>query len=94
MPRARRSRRHRSLELERDRLLQDFKPDSRYVRDIDAQIAMARARLAEFELAGGGIDGTEVNPIHQELRSELVRAESQAMERRASSFRSRLRCRL
>ena len=66
-----------ALELERDRLLQDFKPDSRYVRDIDAQIAMARARLAELDLQGGSIGGTEVNPINQELRSELVRAEAQ-----------------
>jgi uncharacterized protein involved in exopolysaccharide biosynthesis len=66
-----------ALELERDRLLQDFKPDSRYVRDIDTQIQLARARLAELKTVDGSIDGTEINPIHQELKSELLRAEAQ-----------------
>jgi uncharacterized protein involved in exopolysaccharide biosynthesis len=58
-------------------LLQDFKPDSRYVRDIDTQIRLAKERLAELQTDGGSIDGTEVNPIHQELKSELLRAEAQ-----------------
>lgn len=66
-----------ALELERDGLLQDFKPDSRFVRDIDAQIEMATQRLAELRAEAGSIDGTEVNPIHQQLKSELVQAESQ-----------------
>jgi len=66
-----------ALELERDRLLQDFKPDSRYVRDIDTQILMARSRLAELDAEGGSIDGTEINPVHQQLKSELLRAETE-----------------
>ena len=66
-----------ALELERDRLLQDFKPDSRYVRDIDTQITLARARLAALQDESGGIGGTEINPIHQEVTSELLRAEAQ-----------------
>jgi uncharacterized protein involved in exopolysaccharide biosynthesis len=65
-----------ALELERDRLLQDFKPDSRYVTDIDTQIALARERLASLEDELGSIGGTEPNPVHQQLRSELVRAEA------------------
>jgi len=65
-----------ALELERDRLLQDFKPDSRYVQDIDTQIRLARQRLTDLQGVGGSIDGTEINPIHQELKSELLRAEA------------------
>jgi uncharacterized protein involved in exopolysaccharide biosynthesis len=65
------------LELERDRLVQDFKPDSRFVRDIDTQIALAEQRLEDLDVEGGNIDGTEVNPIHQELKTELLRAEAE-----------------
>jgi uncharacterized protein involved in exopolysaccharide biosynthesis len=65
-----------NLELERDALLQDFKPDSRYVRDIETQIALAKDRLGELQGEIGAIEGTEVNPIHQSLRQELLRAEA------------------
>jgi uncharacterized protein involved in exopolysaccharide biosynthesis len=65
-----------TLELERDALLQDFKHDSRYVRDIETQIALAEERLEELQRNIGAIDGTEVNPIHQSLKGELLRAEA------------------
>jgi len=65
-----------ALQLERDALLQEFKPDSRHVRDIDTQIELAEARLAEALENRGGIDGTELNSTHQELKSELMRAEA------------------
>jgi uncharacterized protein involved in exopolysaccharide biosynthesis len=65
------------LELERDALLQDFKPDSRYVRDIETQIQLARGRLAELAAGAAAIEGTETNPIYQSLRQELLRAESE-----------------
>jgi uncharacterized protein involved in exopolysaccharide biosynthesis len=64
------------LRLERDALLQDFKPDSRYVRDIETQIKLAEDRLSEVQAQQvGTIDGTEVNPLHRELKGELLRAE-------------------
>ena len=65
-----------ALELERDALLQEFKPDSRHVRDIDTQIEMAEQRL---EQARGGlsVDGTEPNPVYLLLRGDLLRAESE-----------------
>jgi uncharacterized protein involved in exopolysaccharide biosynthesis len=66
-----------ALELERDALLQDFKPDSRYVRDIDTQIELAELRLAQVEDDRASIDGTELNVLHQELKSLLVRAETE-----------------
>jgi uncharacterized protein involved in exopolysaccharide biosynthesis len=66
-----------ALQLERDRLLQDFKPDSRYVRDVETQIALVQERLAEAQLDVAGIDGTETNPIHQNLKAGLVETEAQ-----------------
>jgi uncharacterized protein involved in exopolysaccharide biosynthesis len=66
-----------SLELERDALLQDFRPDSRYVQDIEKQIDLARERLATIDSEVGMIDGTEINPIHQNLKEELLRSESE-----------------
>jgi uncharacterized protein involved in exopolysaccharide biosynthesis len=65
-----------ALELERDALLQEFKPDSRHVRDINTQIEMAEARLARAEADRNTIGGTELNPTHRELKSELLRAEA------------------
>ena len=71
------------LELKRDELLQDFKPDSRYVRDIEAQIELAEKRLAEASADVGAMDGTEVNPIHQSLKEELLSAEAELVGMRA-----------
>jgi uncharacterized protein involved in exopolysaccharide biosynthesis len=65
------------LELERDSLLQDFKPDSRYVRDIETQIELARTRLEELQAGATAIEGTETNPIYQSLKQELLRAEAE-----------------
>lgn len=64
-----------ALRLERDRLLQDFKPDSRFVRDVETQILLAEQRLAELRSAKG-VGGTETNPIYQQLKSDLLRAEA------------------
>jgi uncharacterized protein involved in exopolysaccharide biosynthesis len=62
------------LRLERDRLLQDFKPDSRHVRDIDSQIKMAEDRLRQATEALGESD-TESNIVYVELKGDLMRAE-------------------
>jgi uncharacterized protein involved in exopolysaccharide biosynthesis len=74
------------LELERDALLQDFRPDSRYVRDIETQIDLARERLAEVQAEIGQIDGTEFNPIHQGLKEELLRSEAELEGARARYY--------
>lgn len=63
-----------ALQLERDRLLQDFKEDSRHVRDIDAQINLAEARL-EAAKKNSDVGGTEANPVHLELKGDLLRAQ-------------------
>jgi uncharacterized protein involved in exopolysaccharide biosynthesis len=64
------------LRLRRDELLQDFKADSRYVRDIENQIAMAEDRLARANEATAGVNRTESNPIYIQLKGELMRVES------------------
>jgi succinoglycan biosynthesis transport protein ExoP len=72
-----------ALRLRRDKLLQDFRPDSRYVRDIDGQINMAEERLKQINDDSAGISGTEENPVYIQLRSELVRAETELEGTRA-----------
>jgi uncharacterized protein involved in exopolysaccharide biosynthesis len=66
-----------ALELERDALLQDFKPESRFVADIDRQIQLAHERLDDAQAVIGSVNRTEANPVHQELSSELSRAEAE-----------------
>jgi uncharacterized protein involved in exopolysaccharide biosynthesis len=85
-------RRLAALKLERDALLQDFKPNSRRVSDIDAQIQLAEARLQEGREHRLGIDGTENSPVYLEIKSELLRAEAQLAGTRAriSSLRQQV----
>jgi uncharacterized protein involved in exopolysaccharide biosynthesis len=77
-----------ALRLERDRLLQDFKPDSRHVRDIDTQIRMAEARLEEA-MGVSSVSGTESNPVYVQLKGELLREEAaiQGTSARVTSLR-------
>lgn len=64
------------LRLRRDELLQDFKADSRYVRDIDKQIEMAEDRLQRANEAAEGVNRTESNPIFIQLKGDLMRVET------------------
>ena len=64
-----------SLRLERDALLQDFKPDSRHVRDIDRQINMAEERLQQAR-GTSAVIGTEANPLYLQLKGDLLSAET------------------
>jgi uncharacterized protein involved in exopolysaccharide biosynthesis len=72
-----------TLRLQRDGLLQDFKPDSRYVRDIETQIEMAEKRLNQIDENGIGVNGTEPNTIYLGLKSQLLRAEAELEGTRA-----------
>ena len=64
------------LRLRRDELLQDFKEDSRYVRDIEKQILLAEERLERANSAAAGVNRTESNPVYLQLKSELMRVET------------------
>jgi len=63
-----------AFRLERDRLLLDFKPDSRYVRDIDTQIKVAEDRLRQAK-ESSSFSGTEPNPAHVQLKGQLLHSE-------------------
>lgn len=80
-----------ALRLERDALLQDFKPDSRHVRDIDTQIKMAEDRLEQTRRESG-VAGTETNPLYLQIKADLLRAEAELEGTRAglSSLRTQV----
>jgi len=65
-----------TLRLERDALLQDFRPDSRHVRDIDTQIRLAEERL-ETAKKRTIFSGTESNPVYVQLKGDLLRNETE-----------------
>ena len=85
-------RRLATLKLERDALLQDFKPSSRYVRDIETQIQLAEERLSQARENRMGVDGTESNPVYVNLKGDLLRAEAELEGTRAlvTSLRSQV----
>jgi succinoglycan biosynthesis transport protein ExoP len=78
-----------ALRLKRDSLLQDFRPDSRHVRDIDTQIRMAEDRLQQAT-GTSSVSGTEANPLYVQLRMDLLRAEAalEGSRSRVSSLRT------
>lgn len=65
-----------ALQLRRDSLVQDFKPESRQVQDIDTQIRLAEERLREVGRRAGMVDQTEMNPVHQAIKTDLLRAQA------------------
>ena len=65
-----------TLRLQRDALLQDFKPDSRHVSDIDTQIKLAEERLRKAQAESFGVNRTEINPVYLEMRSDVLRTEA------------------
>jgi uncharacterized protein involved in exopolysaccharide biosynthesis len=80
-----------SLKLQRDALLQDFRPDSRHVRDIDTQIEMAEDRLQQLR-GSSSVAGTESNPLYMQLKADLLRTEAAIEGSRAkvSSLRTQV----
>ncbi|MFC2144408.1 GumC family protein [Acidobacteriota bacterium] len=78
-----------SLRLQRDALLQDFKPDSRHVRDINTQIEMAEERLAQIR-GEMGVSGTESNPVYLQVKGELLRTEAalEGIDARVASLKA------
>jgi succinoglycan biosynthesis transport protein ExoP len=81
------------LRLRRDELLQDFREDSRYVRDIDQQILLAEERLDRANSAASGVNRTESNPAYTQLKSELMRVETdlEGTRARVDTLRNQVR---
>jgi len=88
------------LTLERDDLLtRGYSENNSRVRDLAVQISLARRQLEEAEARVGGINRTEINQVHQDLKSALVvaqseleasRAQYQALQAQVSEFRSQV----
>jgi uncharacterized protein involved in exopolysaccharide biosynthesis len=88
-----------ALQLRRDALTQDFTPENRQVRDIEDQIRTTQARLKEAEDRVASINRTELNKVHQDLRSELLvaradlkgaRARHDSLQNQMASYRQQL----
>ncbi len=66
-----------ALHLRRDALVQDYGPDNRKVKDMDEQIRLAEELLANAESRLGDINRTEINQVHQTLKTQLLSAQAQ-----------------
>lgn len=65
-----------NLRLRRDDLLtRGFSESNSRVRDLQSQIDLAEEQLAEAEDVG--LDGTEINEVHQRIRSDLLTSEAE-----------------
>ena len=87
------------LQLRRDELTQEFGPRNRIVRDLDTQMRLAEVRLGDAEARLGGLNRTELNSVHQDLRSRWLQEDSDAkgglaryasLRERVSEFRAAL----
>lgn len=81
-----------ALYLRRDALAQDFKPDSRQLRDTDQQIKATQERLKAAEAQLDGINRTEINQVNQDARGLLVaaRADLQGAKARYGSLQAQV----
>lgn len=59
-----------------DLLTRGYSATNPRVTDLDAQILLAEGRLVDAEARAGEISGTEANPVHQDLRSQLLTAQA------------------
>jgi uncharacterized protein involved in exopolysaccharide biosynthesis len=65
-----------ALYMRRDALSAEFTADNSLIQDIEGQIDLAEARLEAAEAKTGGINRTELNKVHQDLKAEYIRAEA------------------
>jgi len=88
-----------ALQLRRDALVQDYTPANRRVRDLDEQIRTTEERLKAAEGQVASINRTEINTVHQELKTQLLatradlrgaRARYRSLEAQVASQRQRL----
>jgi len=65
------------LQLSRVKLLESFQPNSEAVRNLDEQIRVARQLQSEVPPTLAGSTTTSVNPVHQDLRAELLKVNAE-----------------
>ncbi len=65
-----------TMELQRTQLLQKYKADSRFVRDIEQRLAQARAALEREEKNPPQERSVALNEIHRRLQNDLLNTQS------------------
>jgi len=72
-----------TLEVKRIELLTKYEPTYRSVQEVDQQIAHLRAKLAEEEKVVRHEESTDLDPKHEGLKSDLLKAQSELAALRA-----------
>lgn len=72
-----------ALQMDRDELIQEFGPKNRKIRDLDTQMQLTERRLKDAESAVGELNRTELNTVHQDLRSRWLEQEAEVSAGRA-----------
>lgn len=77
------------LELRRNELLAKYAPTSRFIRDVDEQIALVRGFIEQESRRGPGTQRVGANPVYDQLAGEAIRlrAEVDALKARTESLR-------
>jgi len=72
-----------NLELKRTELLAKFAPTYRLVQDVDKQIALTKAAIAEAEQAPPAEQTTDIDPTYAWAKSELAKSQAELVSLRA-----------
>src|SRR3546814_13414601 len=62
------------LDLRRNELLAKYAPSSRFVRDVEEQLQLVRAFIAQESRRGPGTQRVGTNPVYEQLSGEIGRA--------------------
>src|SRR3546814_13109290 len=78
------------LDLRRNELLAKYAPSSRFVRDVEEQLQLVRAFIAQESRRGPGTQRVGTNPVYEQLSGEALRlrAEVDALRARSESLAS------
>ena len=72
-----------ALQLKRDALARDFTPENRQARDVEEQIRATQQRLSAAEKGVASINRTELNQVHQSLKTQALSARADLTGARA-----------
>src|SRR3546814_416361 len=80
------------LDLRRNELLAKYAPSSRFVRDVEEQLQLVRAFIAQESRRGPGTQRVGTNPVYEQLSGEALRlrAEVDALRARSESLDSQI----
>src|SRR3546814_5218857 len=80
------------LELRRNELLAKYAPSSRFIRDVEEQLQLVRAFIAQESGRGPGTQRVGTNPVYEQLSGEALRlhAEVDALRARSESLGSQI----